>query len=339
MAQLPFISVIMPVRNEADFIARSIQSVLAQDYPSDKIEVIVADGKSVDGTREILEEASRADPRITVIDNPGLIAPTGLNAATAKARGKYVFRVDGHCELMPDYFRRAVNHLQKEDVHAVGAPIETVGISPVSQGIAAAMSSRFGVGGSAFRTIKGQALFVDTVAFPGYSRDLIDAVGPYDERFVRNQDDEYNYRVRKMGWQILLAPDLGVRYFCRASLLSLWRQYFQYGYWKVEVLRLHPRQMSLRQFIPAAFVLSLFLLTLVGLWDARSLALSFALLLLYFCASSIAAIDLSIRHGWRLMAYIFAAFWVLHFSYGVGFIIGFARNFAMRVPSITGKSG
>ncbi len=139
----------------------------------------------------------------------------------------------------------------------VGGPLETVGESLTARAIAAAMSSRFGVGGSAFRLADSETQFTDTVAFPAYQRAVIDAAGPFDEELVRNQDDEYNYRLRKLGVKILLARDVRSQYFSRATLTKLWSQYFQYGYWKVRVMQKHPRQMQLRQFVPPLFVITL----------------------------------------------------------------------------------
>ena len=124
------------------------------------------------------------------------------------------------------------------------------------------MSSPFGVGGSAFRTIDDREIYTDTVAFPGYTREIVRRAGKFNEELVRNQDDEYNYRIRELGGRILLSPTIRSRYFSRSTLLSLWRQYFQYGYWKVRVLQLHPRQMRPRQFVPFIFVVSLIVFSL-----------------------------------------------------------------------------
>ena len=247
---LPFVSVVMPVRDEAGFIERSLGAVLAQDYPAGRMEVIVADGMSRDATRDLVRAAADRDPRVRLVDNPGRIAPTGLNAALAQARGQVLVRVDGHCEIAPDYVSRCVAHLSGGEADGVGGPLETIGETPVAQVIALAMSSGFGVGGAAFRTRKGWTGLVDTVAFPAYTRAATDLAGPYDEELVRNQDDEYNYRLRERGARILLAADVGARYFSRGTVRSLFRQYLQYGFWKVRVLQKHPRQMSLRQFIP-----------------------------------------------------------------------------------------
>lgn len=154
----PLVSVIMPVRNEANYIAGTLRSVFAQDYPYDRMEVIVADGISSDGTRDIVRSFQTRHQNIALIDNPGRIAPTGLNAALRAARGTIVIRIDGHCEPASDYLSLCVRHLQDSGVDGVGGPLHTIGESFVAGAIAAAMSSPFGVGGSAFRTVKDRAM-------------------------------------------------------------------------------------------------------------------------------------------------------------------------------------
>src|SRR5438445_2255635 len=250
MQKSPFVSIIIPVRDDAVFIERSLRAVLAQDYPHDRMEVIVADGFSEDGTRELISRISDSHPNVRLIDNPGKIVSTGLNAALRLAKGDIIIRVDGHCEIASDYVRRCVEHLTQDEIDCVGGPLQTVGETYQARAIAAAMSSTFGVGGSAFRVGITDSQLTDTVPFPAYWRQTIQRAGPFDEELVRNQDDEYNYRLRKLNGRILLSPDVRSRYYSRASFRKLWKQYFQYGFWKVRVMQKHPRQMRARQFLP-----------------------------------------------------------------------------------------
>src|SRR5437867_2140905 len=231
MQNTPFVSVLMPVRNEGAFIARSLGAVVSQDYPRDRLEVIVSDGMSTDSTREVIADISRQHANVVLIDNLEKIAATGLNQALRVARGEIIVRVDGHCEIASDYVRHCVSHLLDDKAECVGGPLETIGETFTAQAIAAAMSSRFGVGGSAFRVGTKEPRLTDTVAFPAYKRETIQRAGDFDEELVRNQDDEYNYRVRKLGGRILLSPDVRSRYYSRAGFASLWKQYFAYGYW------------------------------------------------------------------------------------------------------------
>jgi glycosyltransferase involved in cell wall biosynthesis len=326
----PLVSLILPIRNEAHYIARSLGAVLAQDYPTDRMEILVADGMSTDGTREIVESMRGGSPRVQIIDNIRRIAPTALNAAIARARGEILVRVDGHCEIERDYVSRCVEHLRNDGVDGVGGPLQTIGESFVARGVAVAMSSPFGVGDSAFRTVKNRTMLADTVAFPAYTRNIVERVGLFDEELVRNQDDDYNYRLRKIGARVLLAADVRSRYYSRSSLRSLWRQYFQYGYWKVRVMQKHPRQMRPRQFVPPLFVAVLLISLSVAPFSfvfGAQFALPFGLAAGSYALANIAA-SASItmrRRDWSLFGLLPIAFAILHVSYGLGFLLGLVK--------------
>jgi cellulose synthase/poly-beta-1,6-N-acetylglucosamine synthase-like glycosyltransferase len=321
----PFVSVLMPVRNEAGFIERSAGSVLSQDYPRELLEVLIADGMSDDATREIINGLQQRHGNLKMVDNPGRIVATGLNEALRRARGEIIVRVDGHCEIAPDYVGRCVDHLLHDHVEVVGGPLETIGESYIARVIALAMSSRFGVGGSAFRVPNSRTQFADTVPFPAYSRAVIDRAGPFDEELVRNQDDEYNYRLRKLGVKILLSSDVRSQYYSRATLPRLWSQYFQYGYWKVRVMQKHPRQMRLRQFAPPLFVAALLLALM--LLPAFTVAGYFLGLIAgaYVVALAGASILSGLKNKWELLPLLPLAFAILHLAYGSGFLIGLVR--------------
>ena len=340
----PFISIILPIRNEAKYIRRTMAAVLGQDYAPDRMEIIVVDGMSTDGTRAIIAEiqAQNRHRAVRLLDNPGRIAPRAMNLGMSSAQGEIIIRVDGHCEIAQDYVSACVRVLFEEGVDGVGGPIETIGEDGLSRVIALAMSSSFGVGGSAFRTIKDRAMLVDTVAFPAYTRAAIAKNGFYDEELVRNQDDEYNYRLRKNGGRILLSPQIRSIYYSRSSLLQLWRQYYQYGFWKVRVLQKHPFQMRPRQFAPGmlagAFLVSVGLMFIPA---ARLPAL--VVPVVYGMANLAAAVGVAMREGrsnaglsaGRSLLILPVIFLVLHLSYGLGFLVGLVR-FAGRWGDSTG---
>lgn len=338
MESLPQVSVIMPVRNEAAYIERSLGAVLAQDYPADRMEILVVDGMSGDGTREAVLAHAATDARVRLLDNPAHIVPPGLNLGIQQSRGEIIVRVDGHCEIAPDYVRRCVERLlagfEGAPVEAVGGPIETVGETEEARAIALAMSSWFGVGGSAFRTVRDRPLLVETVAFPAYRRRTLQRLGPFDEELVRNQDDEYNYRLLKSGGRILLSPDIRSRYYSRGTLRSLWRQYYQYGYWKVRVMQKHPRQMRARQFVPPAFVAGLFGSATLGLLWRPVWGLLALVLALYALADAGASLSLGRDSGPRYVPRLLIIHPILHLSYGLGFLAGLLR-FAGRGSGAT----
>jgi glycosyltransferase involved in cell wall biosynthesis len=329
MDSLPNVSVIMPVRNEGAYIRRSLGSVMAQDYPASRLEVLVVDGMSDDGTREYVRSLQTERTNLHLIDNPAGIVPPALNIGIRQARGDIIVRVDGHCEIAPDYVSRCVEHLLRDGVDAVGGPIETIGETPDAEAIALAMSSWFGVGGSAFRTIDDRPMLVETVAFPAYPRRTLQRNGPFDEELVRNQDDEYNYRLLKHGGKILLSPDIRSRYYSRSSFRKLWRQYYQYGFWKVRVMQKHPRQMRARQFVPAALVAALAVMAVLGLVFRPAWWVLGLIAAAYLAANLLASLSIGAARGWRHVPRLLIIHPILHLSYGSGFWVGLA-HFADR---------
>lgn len=322
---LPFVSVLMPVRNEERYIERSLGSVLAQDYPPDRFEVIVADGRSTDRTRELVRSMMKGNISVKLIDNPGMIAPTALNAAYQEAKGSILARVDGHCEIPVDYLARAVRHLVEERVDGVGGSWTIVGETPVSRSIALASAARFGVGGSSYRVTSGRDMMVDTIPFPVYLRKTIEIAGPYDEELIRDQDDEYNFRIRELGGRLLLAGDLTTIYHSRTSLRRLAKQYFQYGFWKVRVAQKHPKRMSLRHFVPSAFVLSLSSFALISLSSRKARRPLMIVAMSYTAANASVSLWLALRHGLRHLPVLTVAFASMHVGYGLGFCIGLIK--------------
>ena len=296
--------------------------MLEQDYPRELMEVIVIDGMSTDATREIVAEIAKTDTRVRLLDNPKQIAPTALNIGTRESKGEIVIRVDGHCEIARDYVSRCVAHLENGEADGVGGPIETIGEGFVAKAIAVAMSSKFGVGGSAFRTIDDQNILVDTIAFPAYRRSVIETAGGYDEEMVRNQDDEYNFRLRKMGFKLLLASDVRSRYHSRATVRKMISQFAQYGFWKVRVLQKHPRQMSLRHFIPSIFVFVLLVSLFLSLFIYFAWWFFFVSLGSYVLANLACSLIVGKREGLKYVAILPFVYLSIHLSYGFGMLFG-----------------
>ncbi|HEY3312231.1 MAG TPA: glycosyltransferase family 2 protein [Anaerolineales bacterium] len=299
---------------------------MEQDYPPRYMEILVADGMSDDDTRKKILSLARSDHHalVVILDNPAKIVPTGMNIALRQARGEIIIRVDGHCMIDRDYVSKCVEHIQMDGVDGVGGPMESLGTTRIAKIIAIGMSSLFGVGNSVFRTVTGKSMLVDTVPFPAYTRQIIDRAGGYDEELVRNQDDEYNYRIRELGGKILLAIDVRSKYFSRTSLAGLWGQYFQYGFWKVRVLQKHPLQMSSRQFVPPVFVLALLLSALLALLP---LSRPYASIVpfSYLIANLGAAFWIASRRRWASLPLLPIIFAILHLSYGLGFLVGMVK--------------
>lgn len=320
----PLVSVLMPVRNEAAFIGRSLGAVLAQDYPPDRMEVIVADGRSTDGTGNTVTEIARQHPNVFLLDNPQEIVATGLNLALSVAKGEIIVRVDGHTIVNTNYVRECVRALQESGGDNVGGRMTAVSEQSFGRAVAAATSSRFGVGGARFHYSE-QEEWVDTVYLGAWNREVFNRVGNFDEEMGRNQDDEFNYRLRAAGGRILLDPRIQSSYFNRATARSLWKQYFQYGYWKVRVLQKHPRQMQPRQFVPAFFVLALTLLIITALLVSVGKFILLAIVTAYVIGNLFASTVAAPKAGWQLLPLVSFTFVVIHFAYGCGFLVGFVR--------------
>ena len=200
----PRVSVILPVRNEADHLGVCLDAILAQDCPAEELEVLVVDGASEDGTREVVRHYARNDPRVRLASNPQQIVPTAMNAGIRAARGEIIVRVDGHTTIAADYVRLGVEALHRTGAMNVGGPMTAVGGGWFGDAVAAATSSRFGVGSYFhFGTSERE---VDTVYLGMWRRSVFEQVGLFDEELVRNQDDELNYRIRKAGGSVVLIP-------------------------------------------------------------------------------------------------------------------------------------
>lgn len=330
MSEQPSVTVIMPIRNEASFIERSLGAVLAQDYPADRLEVLIADGMSTDGTRAAIERAARRRPdvRVMIVDNPGRIVPTGFNRALVRSRGEIIVRVDGHTIIAPNYVRECVDALRRSGADNVGGRMDPVSEGLFGRAAALVTQSRFGVGGARFH-YSDREEWVDTVYMGAWPRTVFERIGLFDEEQVRNQDDEFNYRLLEHGGKILLSPRIQSRYYNRSTPRSLWRQYFQYGYWKVRVMQKHIGQMRPRQFAPPLFVASLAFGLLLALISPVWLPVLGIIVGSYASANLAATLVVGMGEPLLEILLLPVAFATLHVSYGLGFLVGLAR-FATR---------
>jgi succinoglycan biosynthesis protein ExoA len=325
-AGTPTVSIVIPVRNEERFIEACLESVLAQDYPADQVEILLVDGKSSDRTRELAAGvlADRiACGRARILDNPRGIAPTAMNIGIGASTGTVIVRADGHTVLPPDYVRRSVEVLQETGSQCVGGAIRTLGSGAVGRAIAAAQSSRFGVGGVAFRTGRSIAGPVDTVPFGAWPREVFACIGEFDPELVRNQDDELNHRLRQAGGTVWYDPSIRTDYFATPTLRRFWRQYFQYGEYKIRVAQKRNGFASARHVVPAAFVVGTTASVLLAV-ARRDPRWALALLGPYAVANGAASVAAA-RRTQADPARVAVAFAVLHTSYGTGFLKGMWR--------------
>ena len=244
----PDLSVILPVLNEANHLAAAVKAILSQDYQG-KFEVILAIGPSKDETLEVANELAKSDSRVVVVLNPSGRTAAGLNLALAKSISPIIVRVDGHAEIPSNYLSVAVELLRKTGAVNVGGLMGAVGKTKFEQSVARAMRSPLGVGAAKFHTGGGSGE-VDTVYLGCFLREALNEIGGFDERFIRAQDWELNFRLRERGGKIFFDPRLEVTYRPRPNLAALAKQYFEYGRWRRVVSRKHAGTINYRYLAP-----------------------------------------------------------------------------------------
>jgi succinoglycan biosynthesis protein ExoA len=322
---LPLVTIIMPIRNEADFIERTIRSVLDNVYPDEKMEVLVVDGMSTDETREIVSRIARQDSRVKLVDNHGKIVSTGLNLALKQMRGDIFIRIDGHCEIPSDFIRKSVETLlSRPDAWVAGGWWKTISSGLVGRTISAATQSPVGVG-NAHHRLGNYDGWVDTLPYGAHHRWVLDKIGYFDEQLVRNQDDEFNMRIRLAGGKIWMSREIWSIYYARSTLKKLWRQYFQYGFWRIRTIQKHKKPATARQLAPMLLVLSLLGLGIGGLlWHGFWWLLA-GELLVYASGLMYGTCDVYRQEGLACAILSLLVFIILHFGYGIGCFWGFVR--------------
>lgn len=349
--RLPFVTVLVPCRNEADFIERCLKSVLNNGYPLSRLAVLVVDGMSEDGSREVLDAYTGIYACLRVIDNPGRTTPKALNLGVREAQGDVVLRVDAHARLEPGYIRRCVEALREYDADVACGLMRTVPAvaSPIGQAIAAALSHPFGVGNSYFRIHVSHPTWVDTVFCGCYRREVFDRVlisevtggsedvslaprpidrqGPFNAELIRGQDMDFSLRLRKVGGRMLLVPDIASDYYARSTMTSFWRHNWNNGVWAILPFAYSEGMpISLRHLIPLLFVAAVLATAAVGIVVRPFLWLSGTILGAYGMVNVAA----SLHEAWTeksfvrlvMMPFVFAT---LHLSYGIGSLWGLAR--------------
>lgn len=312
----PSVTLIVAMRNEEQHVSRCVQSLLAQTYPEDLLEVLFMDGRSTDRTREIVSELIAKRSRFELVDNPGVIQSIAWNLGIQRARGELVGIVSAHSELAPDYVSQCVATMLRTGADLVGGPARARSETVVGEAIAMAMSTPFGVGGAQFRYATTESE-VDTVFMGVCRRSLYEAIGGFDPEMVRNQDDELSYRLLKAGGRIVCNPAIQSIYRNRATLRSLWKQYFDYGRWKVRVMQKHPKQMRARHFVPGLFVITL------GATAAAAPPLFLVVGSMYATTNLLVSMAVAARaKRVDILPYLPAAFAILHVGYGAGFLRG-----------------
>jgi GT2 family glycosyltransferase len=339
---IPYVSILVPMRNEAAFIANCLDSILENDYPKDRLEILVIDGMSTDGSREIVQECAMRVPWIRLLENPKKIVPTGLNIGIAHAKGDIIMLMNAHSTYSHNYISELVAWLEKSGADNVGGVCVTYPANDTSmaQAIAIGLSHPFGVGNSHFRIGAAEPRWVDTVPYGCFTREVFDRIGTFDEQLARNQDDEFNFRLARRGGRVLLVPHVVSYYFARESASKLWRMYYQYGYFKPLVARKVGRIMTVRQLIPPLFVLGLLGSALLAPWSRAMWLVLVSIVGAYATAAIACSISVALKRGGRCGLALCMVFPLMHVSYGLGFLKGmldllvFGRKGAQDIAGI-----
>ncbi len=324
------VTIAMPAYNEEHYIEGCIASIQAQDYPRDLIEILIADGRSTDRTREVLARLAVADPRIRVIDNPARLQAAGLGLLVMQAEGDVILRMDVHAEYAPDYIRVCVDTLERTGADNVGGAARAKAKTFFQRALCAVLESPLGVGGAKYRSAHAEG-FVDTV-FPGaFRRKVFETVGLWDPGAITNEDAELNQRILDSGGQIYLSRDIVVHYFPRDSFKSLAQQYWKYGRGRARTLLKHGTLATPRPLIPfMGLTAAAALLLFPPLWPFAPAAYA-----AYALATGAEAVRVGGKLGLSAIPTVWAIFPVLHAAHGAGFAAGLVQY--LRKPDWTAE--
>jgi len=317
------VTIIVPMRNEEKYLEYLINSIVNQTYPKEKLEVLLVDGMSEDRTKEIAERYIKKYPFLQLLENPKRIVSTALNIGIRKAKGEFIIVMSAHSFYGHNYVARCIQTLRKTGADVVGGPIITLpaGSSRIARSIAIATSNPFGVGNSKFRTSK-ESGYVDTVAFGAYRKRIFDKVGLFDERLIRNQDIELNSRIRRSGGKIYLNANIKSYYYNRSTLKGLWIQNFRNGEWNINTIQVNRRALSLRHFVPLAFVSVLLGGLILSPFFIIARYFLLFVVISYLFASFFFSLCAVNKQNFNCLPFLPITYFVLHISYGLGSIWG-----------------
>lgn len=326
----PTVSVVIPCYNEERFIGKVLEN-LAGQYAAERYEIIIVDGMSTDETRAVVAEFMQRHPEIAVrlVDNPARNIPTALNLGIEQSRHEIIVRMDAHSVPSENYVRRCIEGLSNDEVSVIGMPwrIRASEETLTARAIALAVAHPFGIGDAKYRLANSASQFVDTVPFGAFRKSLWREVGGFNEALLANEDYDFHYRVRQRGGRILLDTGGYSIYFARNTFKALAVQYFRYGRWKAQMLKLNPRSLRLRQLVAPVFVLSLVVLTALGMWRPVAWLALLPVVAPYVALAVFFAFKLSRKErDWRLLPLIALAFLIIHTAWGSSFLTGLIHS-------------
>jgi glycosyltransferase involved in cell wall biosynthesis len=321
----PFVSVLLACRNEEKYIARCLDSILVNDYPKDRLEILVMDGMSMDRTRGIVREYAKRCSSLRLLDNPARSFPAAMNTGIRNSSGSLIIIAGAHAVYQPNHISTCVRFHQESGAENVGGAlqVEPGADGPFAQAIAAGLASRFGSGNSHVKTGVQKPIWADTAAFGCYRRELFDNIGMFDERLLGSSDLDLNRRLRIAGGRILLVPDVVVRYFADATWPAFWRHNFADGFWVTYVLKFGSKAWSWRHWIPFVLVASLMVTLALSFFRHGFIWIFLTILGSYAAANIGASAKVAVRkRKGELLLLLPGTFAGRHFAFGAGTSFG-----------------
>jgi len=322
---LPFVTVVVPCRNEEKHIGRCLESILDNDYPRERMEILVLDGMSEDRTREMVAAYSARYPMIRLVDNPKKHIPAAMNTGIRAARGERIMKVDAHSTYQREYISRCVRYQDQYGAENSGGVWKMVPGADTwtARAIVLGLASRFGSGNANVKVGVTQPTWSDSTAFGCFRKDLFERIGMYDEKLLSSSDLDVNQRIRAAGGRVLVMPDIVVNYAADGNLRALGRHVFADGVWVSYVMKFGKRAWSWRHWIPAALVLSLLAGLALGVVSRVFLWMALGVAGLYTAASLAVSLQIAAREReWRYWFLLPLVYAVRHFGFGTGTLFG-----------------
>ena len=320
---LPFISLIIPTLNEEKYLEQTITSLLSNDYPDSKLEILIIDGLSTDNTLEIAQGFANKFANIRLISNPKIYQSAALNIGIKESKGDFIIRADAHAIYDKNYIISTIHLLQKSVYENVGPVQISIGGTLLENAIAKAMNSKIGMGNAQYRLDKRRVFEVKSVWLGAWKKETLININGFDENLPISEDFDLNYRLRKSGGKIAASNSIKAMYIVRKSLSGLFKQFYKYGFWKMKFLMKYPKEFQPRWMAPPVFVFSLLLSILLSQLITWVIFIPIFYLFLLFLTTFCFLVTANSIKDFLSSAILFLIFPVIHFAWGIGFLIGF----------------
>ena len=320
---LPFVSLIIPTLNEEKYLEQTILSLLSNDYPSNKFEILLIDGLSKDNTLVIAQRLAKKFSNIRLMSNPKIYQSAALNIGIRESKGDFIIRADAHAIYDKNYIRSTIDLLQKNEYSNVGPVQVSIGRTLVEKAIAKAMNSKIGMGNAKYRLDKREVFEVKSVWLGAWKKETLIKINGFNENLPISEDFDLNYRLRRSGSKIAASNSIKAMYLVRKSLKGLFKQFYKYGFWKIKFLMTYPEEFQLRWLAPPILVFALFFSILLVKFISWSIFLPIAYIFILFLITFYFMIKSNSFKDLISSVILCLVFPVIHISWGVGFLYGF----------------